>query len=47
MEYSNIKIVRKMEKLKIPGKHMINVNRMIYPRLSNTKYDFKQLERRK
>lgn len=47
MEYSNIKIVRKMEKNRIPGRLMINIKRMIHPRISNTKYDFKKLEKEK
>lgn len=46
-EYSNNKIVRKMEKIIIPGRLMISIKRMIHPRISNTKYDFKQLEKRK
>ena len=37
--------LKKMEKFKIPGRLMINIKRMIRPRLSNTKYDFKQLEK--
>ena len=44
--YSNNKIVRKMEKIRIPGRLTINIKRMIHPRISNTKYDFKKLERK-
>ena len=46
-EYSNNKIVGKMEKYIIPGRLIINIKRMFRPRLSNTKYDFNQLEKRK
>lgn len=46
-EYSNNKIVRKMQKIRIPGWFMINVKRTFHPRISNTKYNFKGFEERK
>ena len=45
-KYSNNKIVRIMERIRIPGRLMINIKRMIHPRISNTKYDFKKLEKK-
>lgn len=43
-KYSNNRILRKIEKLLIPGRFRINIKRKIHPRVSNTKYNFKQLE---
>lgn len=46
-EYSNNRILRKIEKLLIPGRFRISIKRKIHPRLSNRKYIFKQLENNK
>ena len=46
-EYSNNRILRKIEKLLIPGRFRISIKRKIHPRLSNRKYTFKQLENNK
>lgn len=41
-EYSNHKIVRIIQKIKIPGKLLLSIKRKVSPRLSSTKYEFKQ-----